>query len=223
MNLIDTDCDEYYTNEINQLLDELYPPTQETNEKLCDCDNDIIIDGFYTCNNCGIVNTNRINYARDFEEERKILIYKRRHYFSELLKNFQGQIQPNMPEEYYEIIKNKCNDNPNNLKNVLKQLKLTKYVEKINFIKWKIWNIQPPHIPTQKFCELLEYFIKIEKSFRQKRIKLSNKKKFLSYNLVLKILFLAVGLPEYSIMIPPLKSHVKNEIQSRIIINLLLD
>ena len=73
-----------------------------------ECNHDfLVIDGHYTCINCGIVDMDRMAFHETLQKPmyRSYYIYHRKSYFREKLRLLVGIKQPPNQEEYQEIIK----------------------------------------------------------------------------------------------------------------------
>src|SRR5690348_11078454 len=94
--------------------------------EVSECKHDYIIaDGFFTCQDCGIVDSHRIIFAEAQSNRSYRHIYKRRSYFREKLRLFTRYKQ-SISDDYIEMLetlKNYQFETVYDLKRILKKLK----------------------------------------------------------------------------------------------------
>jgi hypothetical protein len=194
----------------------------------CGCEKKISsVDGIAMCDNCGevdylIIESDIPNY-KDNNTEKPIYPYKRLNHFIECLNQFQAKETINIPENIFENIlkefkKNKVtnikNITLNNLRCVLKNLKLNKYYEHSSYILSKITQNPPPILKYTVEEEMKQKFKKIEISFMKFCPK--SRSNFFNYHYVLHKLFQLLKMNEYLEYFPLLKSKEKLAYQDEI-------
>lgn len=185
---------------------------EKEKQKPCECNVEYIVsrDKFSVCPECGTVSD-----KQPFENSYVFLDgvniykgYKRIDHFMEYVKNLQGLIPIEIPDDIRQKICNECNNDPKYLRLALRRLKLTKYVEKVPYIQFKLFNIDSPTLKHYMLDELITIFKQV--SFCYNKFKPSTRKNFLSYNYVVFKLFEMIELPiEYFVNIQFIQNEKK--------------
>ena len=153
-------------------------------------------EGFYVCRKCGsvenvIVESERPSY-KDPIPEKSGYPYKRMNHFNECVSQFQAKESTEIPEHVYkkiyvELKKKRITNYEgltyNNMKLILKTLRLHKYYEHIYHIISKINKLPPPTISREMEENLRHKFKQMQKPFEKYRPK--DRSNFLSYSYVL--------------------------------------
>jgi len=227
-----------YSSEKAKLLDEYlskldnkYKKTPIHNIEYCtQCNGQLIlnyIEGINICKCCGeqyfiLIDSDKPNY-KEPNNESTYFAYKRINHYNEWLSQFQAKESTDISgdiierilcelkkERYYNV----ADISNNKIKDILKKLKLNKYYEHIPYIINKI-NGKPPPILTPEVEESLRNMFKeIQGPFIKHCPK--DRKNFLSYSYVLHKFIQLLGLDEYLVNFPLLKSREKLYQQDKI-------
>lgn len=177
-------------------------------------------DGFMVCEICGhleevVIDSEKPSY-KDPPPEATYFAYKRINHFQEWLNQIQAKESTEIPPEVYqyileEIRKERITDlallTRDKIRGYLKKLRLNKYYEHIPHIINKL-NGLPPAILTREMEEKLRVMFKeIQGPFLE--ICPKNRKNFLSYSYVLHKFVELLGMDEYKVLFPLLKSREK--------------
>ena len=176
--------------------------------------------GTVICPNCGeqdtiLVHSDKPSY-KEPPKEISCYSYKRINHFNEWLAQFQAKESTDIPQIVYdkilieikkERIKNIANLKPNKLREILKKLKLNKYYEHVPHIINRLNGIQAPTMSRDIEEKLRAMFKEIQTPFIKHCPK--DRKNFLSYSYVLHKFVQLLGLDEYMVCFPLLKSREK--------------
>jgi len=172
----------------------------------CKCNEDLLINDFYTvCPSCGIIH-NEILFDNTYEMIKVDKTYQRIYHVQEQISNIQGHIPCPISDELKNVIVYLTGNNPYQLKKVLRKLKLKKHYEKMPFIKWYIWKIQPPIINDNLKKRIITMYKQIENIYYSMNL---NRKRFLLIHFIIyKIL---LNLNEFKIASHIEKKSFKND------------
>lgn len=159
----------------------------------CGCDVELVHNDFYlVCPICGVVNTEFYQFDQysAFKIDKS---YKRIYHLQEQLSNIQAlipvEISLDLKQQIITLSKNK----PEKLKNTLRKLKLKKYYEKIPYITWYIWKIEPPRISYNLYKQIISLYKKIEDVYFKLEL---NRQRFLLINFVIYKCLLNLNRPD---------------------------
>jgi hypothetical protein len=207
-------------------------------ENICEkCNTELIInyiEGISICTKCGeqnnvLIDSEKPNYKEPTHES-NYFAYKRINHFNEWLSQFQAKESTDIPgiiiekimlELKKERIVNVANISNNKIREILKKLKLNKFYEHIPYIINKINGKPPPNISKQIEEKLRYMFKEIQNPFQNHCPK--NRKNFLSYSYVIHKFIQLLGIDEYLIYFPLLKSREKLYQQDKIWKNICKD
>lgn len=135
--------------------------------------------------------------------------YKTLTHFREILNNWQGRELKAIPDNVYDRIKQATNNkleilDEQNLKIILKHLKLTKFIENCNSILFTLTGKQPPYLRKEIELKLIRYFKQIAKIYEEFRP--TNRTYFLNYYYVLYKLLELMNEDELLSKIPLIRS-----------------
>lgn len=187
------------------------------------CGNEMCVnnnDGIIVCDKCGnverILIESEIPSYKDSGADKPIYPYKRLNHFMECINQFQAKENINIPDEVYDKIikcfkRKRINDfkslSLNDVRDVLKSLKMNKYYEHVSFIYSKISGNPPPRLTYTEENKLKTLFKKVDKSFIKYCPK--DRSNFFNYNYLLHKLFRIMNMEQYLIYFPLLKSKEK--------------
>ena len=168
-------------------------------------------DGGNVCSNCGMVQLEQV-YQDAVQFVRKLSNYKRIHHFHERISQLMLN-ESTIPSEHLAritqsfkessaILIDKCT-----VRKILRSLNLQVYIEKWLSIIWHIAGVRPPPLSQKIMIKLDLMFIALQGPFA--RCKPDHRKNFLNYNYVFNRLFDLLGLPEYNMFFPLIKSKSK--------------
>ena len=213
--------DNTYESKKNKIIDDTI--CVKCNNKL----NINYIEGVSVCISCGeqyniLIDSDKPNYKEPTYES-NYFAYKRINHFNEWLSQFQAKestdissdiIEKILCELKKERIFNVANISNNKIRDILKKLKLNKFYEHIPYIINKINGKPPPNITKQVEEKLRYMFKEIQGPFEKHCPK--NRKNFLSYSYVIHKFIQLLGMNEYLIYFPLLKSREKLYQQDKI-------
>ena len=200
-------------------------------DTLCEkCKNELTIDhiqGISVCISCGeqnniLIDSEKPNYKEPTYES-NYFAYKRINHFNEWLSQFQAKESTDIPGEIIEKIMlelkkerivNVANISNNKIRMILKKLKLNKFYEHIPYIINKINGKPPPNISKQIEEKLRYMFKEIQTPFQKHCPK--HRKNFLSYSYVIHKFIQLLGINEFLVYFPLLKSREKLYQQDKI-------
>lgn len=170
-------------------------------------------DGHEVCTECGCVQANSIyeNCA-----DCPILCcsnYKRLHHFHERISQLLLQETPIPHDEFAQIEVRLAKEpvlNKAVIRQVLRSLKMQKYIEKWLQIIYRLTGMKPPPLTTNICHKLDTLFTSIQEPFMRHKPK--DRKNFLNYNYVFHRFFQMLGVPQFSMFFPMIKS--KSKLQS---------
>ena len=240
LNYFDKKCIVNNVSTKGQLLDDYLNIIDKTHEskknKIIDenicikCNNKIninYIEGISICIHCGeqyniLIDSDKPNYKEPTYES-NYFAYKRINHFNEWLSQFQAKESTDISSEIIEKILlelkkerilNVANISNNKIREILKKLKLNKFYEHIPYIINKI-NGKPPPTITKEMEEKLRFMFKeIQTPFEKHCPK--NRKNFLSYSYVIHKFIQLLGINEFLVYFPLLKSREKLYQQDKI-------
>ena len=177
-------------------------------------------DGFYICNNCFFINKEII-----IENKNEISIdriinstgYMRMSYFRKVINQLNGRATMKIKIEIIDLIKNRIEIekikiiNFYVIKNLLKKLKLKKYIDQIVHILFLLGKpiLQMPDHLIDRMCCL---FQSIQEPFQKHCPKL--RVNFFPYHFIIYKLLIHLGETKYIQHIPKLKNLEKNQHQN---------
>ena len=213
--------DNTYESKKNKIIDDTI--CIKCNNKL----NINYIEGVSVCISCGeqyniLIDSDKPNYKEPTYES-NYFAYKRINHFNEWLSQFQAKESTDISSEIIEKILcelkkerifNVANISNNKIRDILKKLKLNKFYEHIPYIINKINGKPPPNITKQVEEKLRYMFKEIQAPFEKHCPK--NRKNFLSYSYVIHKFIQLLGMNEYLVYFPLLKSREKLYQQDKI-------
>jgi len=193
------------------------------NCKNCNGSDCLVEDEDLTCVLCGFVNDKYISKLLSHKESQENysyvpgdLHYKRLDYFKQWLNQIQGKEQTDIPDNVIDeiILQIKVerikdiSKMPNSLiKRLLKKTGNSKYYEHIPFIKYRITGIKPLSISIEIEEMFINMFSEVEKMWAY--VKTEERSSFFSTPYILHKFSQLLGLNEYLIHFPLLKSREK--------------
>lgn len=216
-----------YVSRINKRSDR---PKRSQLSSCPSCDRELIVnhtDGMVTCTECGyseyrIIESTKPTF-KDQIQETTYFCYKRINHFNETLNQIQAKESTDIPSEVIAAIKLELNKNRvvdlsklsvSRMKGILKKLKLNKYYEHIPHIINKLNGLPPPELTPGMEDKLREMFKLIQDPFV--KVCPKERKNFLSYNFVLHKMCQLLGLDQFLLCFPLLKSREKLSVQDTI-------
>ena len=200
-------------------------------ENVCSkCNGEVIInyiEGISICVACGeqefiLIDSDKPNY-KEPSYESNYFAYKRINHFNEWLSQFQAKESTDIPNDIIEKIMvelkkerifNVANISNNKIREILKKIKLNKFYEHIPYIINKINGKPPPNISKHLEEKLRYMFKEIQNPFQKHCPK--HRKNFLSYSYVIHKFIQLLGIDEYLVYFPLLKSREKLYQQDKI-------
>tara|TARA_Y100000741_G_scaffold335420_1_gene293371 strand:- start:6610 stop:7785 length:1176 start_codon:yes stop_codon:yes gene_type:complete len=200
-------------------------------ENICSkCNGEVIInyiEGISICVACGeqefiLIDSDKPNY-KEPSYESNYFAYKRINHFNEWLSQFQAKESTDIPNDIIEKIMvelkkerifNVANISNNKIREILKKIKLNKFYEHIPYIINKINGKPPPNISKHLEEKLRYMFKEIQNPFQKHCPK--HRKNFLSYSYVIHKFIQLLGIDEYLVYFPLLKSREKLYQQDKI-------
>jgi hypothetical protein len=177
-------------------------------------------EGISVCDNCGdlthiVIDSDKPSY-KDPPPEATYFAYKKINHLNEWLNQIQALESTDIPEEIYEKIweeikKERIEDlsklNYKKIRDYLKKLRLNKYYEHIPHILYKLNGLPAPKLTNEVVEVLRAMFREIQGPFNE--ICPPDRKNFLSYSYTLHKFVELLGLNEYKLLFPLLKSREK--------------
>ena len=169
------------------------------------------------CEECGVFFEKQEYVITDFRnlQIRHRRVYKRLDHFKEILSQFQGKEGKEIPNEVVDRIRETIKKDPgtttlNDVKQSLRQLKLTKYVENILYIHHVLSGTPLPYIKREIEDKLVRMFKQMEQVFGLVRPKVPfARTSFLNYYFVLFKLLDSLHQAELLPSIPLLKTSIR--------------
>jgi len=135
--------------------------------------------------------------------------YKREDHFKEVLAQFQGSEGKVLPPEILDKIRNEIKDlgetNLNEIRQILRKLSLTKYVENAHSIAFALTGQQPPYIKRVTQEKMIKMFKQIVIAWTS----VCSEKSFLNYYYVVYKLFELMGENELMGHVPLLRTPLR--------------
>jgi hypothetical protein len=177
-------------------------------------------EGISVCDRCGdlthiVIDSDKPSY-KDPPPEATYFAYKKINHLNEWLNQIQALESTDIPEEIYERIweeikKERIDDlsklNYKKIRDYLKKLRLNKYYEHIPHILFKLNGLPAPKLTNEVVEVLRAMFREIQGPFNE--ICPPDRKNFLSYSYTLHKFVELLGLDEYKLLFPLLKSREK--------------
>jgi hypothetical protein len=211
---------QYYFDLADSLLQDLAPKgnsgTQRDNDTCCNrCGSCNMVlcyaDGCHVCSDCGEVSLQPV-FERAWNFVRKFSNYKRIHHFHERLSQYllaescvpaadMARIQTAFKESKFTTI------NKTNVRQILRSLKMQRYIEKWLQIIWSLTGASPPPFSARVCMQLDLMFISMQIPFMTARP--ADRKNFLKYNYVFNRLLQKLELYDHCMFFPLIKSKSK--------------
>jgi hypothetical protein len=177
-------------------------------------------EGISVCDKCGdlthiVIDSDKPSY-KDPPPEATYFAYKKINHLNEWLNQIQALESTDIPEDIYERIweeikKERIEDlsklNYKKIRDYLKKLRLNKYYEHIPHILFKLNGLPAPKLTNEVVEVLRAMFREIQGPFNE--ICPPDRKNFLSYSYTLHKFVELLGLDEYKLLFPLLKSREK--------------
>lgn len=157
----------------------------KSDEELSDCQHDNrIIDGYYTCILCGVVDITKLLFHENLQRYKSYFVYHRKSYFREKMKLLTGIKQPTNMEYNHivSILKEHQFENIFELKKLMRKLKMSKYYKFIYCIYFDVKKVKLFPLGINEIEKLIHEFILLERQFK---LAYPNKHNLLSYNIVI--------------------------------------
>ena len=169
------------------------------------------------CEECGVFFEKQEYVITDFRnlQIRHRRVYKRLDHFKEILSQFQGKEGKEIPNEVVDRIRETIKKDPgtttlNDVKQSLRQLKLTKYVENFLYIHHVLSGTPLPYIKREIEDKLVRMFKQMEQVFGLVRPRVPfARTSFLNYYFILFKLLDSLHQDELLPRIPLLKTSVR--------------
>jgi len=159
----------------------------------CDCNKELVLEDYYlVCPSCGLIHHEQL--ILDYYSAIKIdKSYKRLYHLDEQLRNITASITVIISDELKQQIILLTNNNSKKLKQALRRLGLKKLYEKIPFIKWYIWQIDPPRISYNLYKQIINLYKKIEDEYFKLNLK---RERFLLIHFVIYKILMNLNRPD---------------------------
>ena len=169
------------------------------------------------CEECGVFFEKQEYVVTDFRnlQIRHRRVYKRLDHFKEILSQFQGKEGKEIPNEVVDRIRETIKKDPgtttlNDVKQSLRQLKLTRYVENFLYIHHVLSGTPLPYIKREIEDKLVRMFKQMEQVFGLVRPRVPfARTSFLNYYFILFKLLDSLHQPELLPRIPLLKTSIR--------------
>ena len=177
-------------------------------------------DGFFICSNCFFINRDNVNKNENETGIDRIInhtSYLRLSYFKKVLHQINGRPTMKIKKEIIYLIKTRLEIekitviNFSVIKNILKKLKLKKYIDQSSHIM-SLLGINVNQMPDSLFDKLCSLFQSLQEPFRKYCPKL--RVNFFPYHFIIYKFLIHLGEISYIHDIPSLKNIEKNQIQN---------
>ena len=161
------------------------------------------------CYECGVFYDKPeyvVNDLQDYIPKYK-RCYCRLDHFREIINQYQGKEGKDIPKHVIDKIKEEIEKQPMTIKQALRKLKLTKYVENSMYIDFVINNKPLPYIPKLIEEKLIRFFKMINRTFDM--LYGNQNKSFMSYYYILYKLLEIMGQQELMKDIPLIKTKTR--------------
>jgi len=188
---------------------------QHTGCMVCNGKSGIVLDytrGDLICSNCGTVQPSLVADNGNFNFVRVGSNYKRIHHFHERISQLL-LCESNICDAHWQAISSKITEsnftelNKTNIRKVLRSLNMQIYIEKWLQIMFRYANVRPPRPPSSVLLKLDQMFLALQTPFAIHKSK--SRRNFLNYNFVFNRLFHMLGIPEFGMFFPLIKSKNK--------------
>ena len=179
-------------------------------------------DGFFICDNCFYINKDIINENKNENSMDRIInntSYLRQSYFKKIINQMNGRATMKIKQEIIDLIKNRIEIEKieiitfSVIKNLLKKLKLKKYVDQIVHIL-SLLGIHINQMPDDLIEKLCSLFQSIQEPFRKNCPKI--RVNFFPYHFIIYKLLIHLGEIKYIQYYPKLKNIEKNQNQNEL-------
>jgi hypothetical protein len=166
------------------------------------------------CGNCMIIVTYQNDYKDHRGVKRSYQPYKRLNHFVKNLNSIRKKRNVAIPQTILHFVKRKCKTiTSNNIRNVLKASKLTKYIPHIHQIYETLTNKQVPYLYITEFLELIRLFKQIDGVYNGVQ---KNRIQFFNYNFLIRKLLDKIGRKDCVDFFKPLKNQTRYEYQTKL-------
>lgn len=166
-------------------------------------------DAEETCSSCGLVLEEFFPEAPPMADCCNQSNYLRKYHVSERLKQYCLD-DTDVPDSVVESVRGRMRGKEwtkDNIRQVLRALKLQKYIEKYLQIKARCTGDRPPTMSAEIMDRVQEMFLQVELPFAM--FKPASRTNMLNYNYVFSQLFILLDMPQYLPYFPLLKSKQK--------------
>ena len=176
-------------------------------------------DGSYACIKCGeaefLAMENEVSNHKELSSEKQKYPYKKINHLKEKLNQFQSKESADVPDEICNIVRAELKKRrksaetctPSDIKEILKQHRLTYYYEHLQQLHCKISKAPPITLSRNIEEKIITMFQQMQNSFRKHCPK--QRSNFLSYAYVLNKLFKILQMPDHAKYFNLLKSKDK--------------
>lgn len=165
------------------------------------------------CGHCVAI----ICYQNDFKDRgvrRNYQPYKRLNHFVKNLNSIRKKNYIAIPQTILHFVKRKCKTiAPNNIRNVLKSSRLTKYIPYINIIYETLSNKRVPYLSINEFNDIVRMFKLIDGVYNSVQ---KNRIQFFNYNFLIRKLLDRIGRKDCVDFFKPLKNQARHEYQTKL-------
>ena len=212
--------------------DEFKEPKKHKRNFCIDCKLEMLIDyqeSILVCTNCGVFEYYPVHvtsYNHPMKPSRRKCVYKRYDNFKTILDQFFYGGNKVVPDDIMKTIRDEICNRDNILYNytipltipilecILKRNKMMKYKNSIYFIYFKLKSQPLPYITITEKDMMLNMFNVVSSIYDKYKPK--DRKSFLNYSFVLKLILIVLGKNDYVKYIPQLKTKSKQKELERI-------
>lgn len=167
----------------------------------------------HACGHCVAI----VCYQNDFRDRghrRNYQPYKRLNHFLKTLSFIRKKPRMVIPSTILHFVKRKCKTiTSNNIRNVLKASKLTKYIPYVILIYETLTNKQAPYLSINEFNSVVAMFRKIDRLYDSIQ---KNRIQFFNYSFLIKKLLERIGRKDCADFFKPLKNQARHDYQTKL-------
>ncbi len=178
---------------------------------------DDVAQAVRVCRSCGSFVGITV-YVNDYKGSRGVRRnyqpYKRLNHFIKSLNSIRKKHRMVIPQTILHFVRRKCKIiSSNNIRNILKASRLTKYIPYVNLMYETLSGRPVPHLFIADFNEVVRLFKEIDGRYNNIQ---KNRIQFFNYSFLIRKLLQKIGRDDCAEFYKPLKNHARYEYQCKL-------